>query len=238
MTARTSAYLPDDLAISVTYFPETHEIFTVVFGCNHAQMQEIDKRIKAAGRKTEHPYFMIGTFAELERKRLIDLADQLLDRFTLRSEYLENTIWNPSAEMGAMKAQDNLQLCIRTRELVDNIRAVKRQLPKLVDEIDHLSCLLESAGSDGLDSEELARRYRLVDFGYQMKQRIQDIMIDYDDKMDECNMLVENTSLAMQTVSILARPFSLVHYLRLTTSRFGAIIILKYHVPIRISPTR
>ena len=71
-----------------------------------------------------------------------------------------------------------------------------------------------------------------------MKQRIQDIMIDYDDKMDECNMLVENTSLAMQTVSILARPFSLVHYLRLTTSRFGAIIILKYHVPIRISPTR
>lgn len=198
-----SASLPHDLALSVTYFPETHEIFAVVYGCNDSQIQEIEQRIKSAGSKTEHPFLLVGLFVELERKRLVNLANTLIDRFTLKSRHLEKGLWNTSTAMDAEKAEENLKLCFQSRELVGYLRAVKQQLHKFLAEIEALDSYLMLGVADYKGpKKQTSRRDRLLDAGQQMKERIQDIMIEYDDKMDECDMLVGNTSLAMQTVSI------------------------------------
>ncbi|CCF46980.1 hypothetical protein CH063_15544 [Colletotrichum higginsianum] len=47
---------------------------------------------------------------------------------------------------------------------------------------------------------ELVREPGLLDTGNKMRTRVEDILIEYDDKIDDCNMMICNMSLAMQTV--------------------------------------
>ena len=136
----------------------------------------------------------------MERQRLVDLVDDLLDNFTLRSDHLENGVWNPETEMDSSKAQESLKLCFKSQNLADHIRSVKRQLSKVLTGIDTLRETLTSGTLLERHSLDPSRMYRLESVGNHMKQRIQDIMIEYSDKMDECDMLISNTSLAMQTV--------------------------------------
>ncbi|KAI2609183.1 hypothetical protein GGR54DRAFT_618761 [Hypoxylon sp. NC1633] len=198
-TARMSKYLPRDLALSVTYVPSIESTFAVVYGCNEDQMQDFEKRIREAGDKTKYPLLLIEIFAELERERLVTMADDLVDSFTLRSEHLESGSWNPSTDMSNDKAKEYLSLCVQSRSLVDHMRAVKRQTSKLLTEIDEFGsyCALHKNEEHHKEGKRV-RRFKKA--GFHMKKRLQDIMNEYDDKMDECNMIVGNTTLAMQTV--------------------------------------
>ncbi|KAI1373025.1 hypothetical protein F4677DRAFT_430786 [Hypoxylon crocopeplum] len=198
-TARMSKYLPGDLALSATYVPSNESTFAVVYGCDEDQMQEIEKLVRLAGDKTKYPLLVIEIFAELERRRLVSMADQLLDGFTLRSEHLENGKWDPSTDMSSDKAQECLALCVQSRNLIDHMRAVKRQLLKLLVEIDEFGNHFASHKSEAHHNHSnKVRRFKKA--GFQMKKRLQDTINEYDDKMDECNMIVGNTTLAMQTV--------------------------------------
>ncbi|CAJ2507581.1 Uu.00g087670.m01.CDS01 [Anthostomella pinea] len=206
-TARTSAYLQNDLALSVTYKPSTGSIFCVVYGCNEQQIEAFMKRVRMAGDRVKYPLLMLGIFAEVERERLVGIADQLLDRFTLRSEHLENRPLDPSTDMNGANTQEHLALCLQSRSLVDHIQSVKRQLSKLLTEIDDLGQRLTlRKEKDGILPKTFKNGRQLKRMGVQMKKRLQDIIHEYDDKIDECNMIVGNTSLAMQTVwNLIAR---------------------------------
>ncbi|KAI1773637.1 hypothetical protein F4818DRAFT_421211 [Hypoxylon cercidicola] len=198
-TARMSACLPSDLALSITYVPSTESTFAIVYGCTEQQRKEIEKRVRAAGDRTKYPLLLLGVLAELERERLVAKADQLLDGFTLRSEHLENRLWNPSKDMNNEKTQEYLALCLQSRSLVDHIKAVRRQIVKLLVEIDEFGHHVASHKSEVHPSEKgKSRRFRKA--GSLMKKRLQDIINDYDGKMDECDMIMGNTTLAMQTV--------------------------------------
>lgn len=198
-TARMSAYLPSDLALSITYIPSTESTFAVMYGCNEQQMREVEKRARVAGDRLKYPLLLLGIFAELERDRLVAKADQLLDGFTIRSEHLENGLWDPTREMNNEKTQEYLAICLQSRSLVDHIRAVKRQLLKLTVEIDEFGNYFSSHKSEAHPADgKKARRFKKA--GVQMKKRVQDIINEYEDKIDECNMIVGNTTLAMQTV--------------------------------------
>ncbi|OTB02218.1 hypothetical protein M426DRAFT_322794 [Hypoxylon sp. CI-4A] len=198
-TARMSKYYPRDLALSLTYTPSTGSTFVVVYGCDAKQMRQIEKRVRVAGDTVKYPLLLIGIFVELERERLMDVADQLLDKFTLRSEYLENESWNLSDEMNDTKTQEYLTLCLQSRNVTDNIRAVKRQILKLMNEIDEFGSYFASRKGEARSNDsKIARRFKKD--GALMKKRLHDILNDYDNKIDECDMIVGNTTLAMQTV--------------------------------------
>ncbi|KAI2613200.1 uncharacterized protein GGS25DRAFT_478935 [Hypoxylon fragiforme] len=202
-TARMSKLLPGDLALSVTYIPGTSSTFAVIYGCNEHQKQEVEKRIRLAEDKTKYPLLIIGIFAELERERLVENAEGLVDGFALTSNRFENEAWDASVHMSNEKTQGYLRLCAQSRNITDQIRAVKRQTLKLMGEIDEFNDYFAShkgeAYSGGADnSSKKARHFRKA--GAQMKKRLQDIINEYDDKVDECNMIVGNTTLAMQTV--------------------------------------
>ncbi|KAI1642505.1 uncharacterized protein F4817DRAFT_294831 [Daldinia loculata] len=198
-TARMSKYLPGDLALSVTYIPSTESIYAVMYGCNNNQMQEIETRIRSAGDRTKYPLLMIGIFVELERERLVSMADQLLDGFTLRSENLENGSWDPSIDMSKEKTQEYLALCLQSRSLIDHMKAVKRQVVKLLAEIEEFEGHFPSHRHSER-SHDGKRAHRFKKIGAQMKKRLQDTINEYDGKIDECNMIVGNITLAMQTV--------------------------------------
>ncbi|KAI0105585.1 hypothetical protein F4776DRAFT_471974 [Hypoxylon sp. NC0597] len=198
-TARMAKQLPQDLALSLTYSPGTDSTFAVVYGCNEKQMREIERRVRSIGAQTKYPLFMTGIFAELERERLVASVDKLVDGFALQSGRLESGSWNPSTDMSNAKAQMYLELCLDSRKLVDNIRAVKRQISKLLTEIDEFGSYFASLNDKAHpNASKKARQFKKA--GIQMKKRLQDILNEYDDKIDECNMIVGNTTLAMQTV--------------------------------------
>ncbi|KAI1640422.1 hypothetical protein F4809DRAFT_590041 [Biscogniauxia mediterranea] len=198
-TARMSANLPGNLALSATCVPSNGSVFCAVYGCNERQIQEIEKRVRLSGEKSKYPFLMVGVFAELEREQLVAAVDKLVDSFALRSEHLEDRSWDVGTEMSNEKTQEYLALCLQSRSLVDQIRAVKRQISKLLGEMDELEeHFLSHKGYPCLPKDGRKRMLKRV--GALMRKRLRDIMDEYDDKIDECNMIVGNTTLAMQTV--------------------------------------
>ncbi|KAI1340871.1 hypothetical protein F5Y15DRAFT_34877 [Xylariaceae sp. FL0016] len=198
--ARTSATLQGDLGLSVTYTPRNGNIYGIVYGCDPLQAEEFERRIWLASNKTQHPLLAMGILAEIERERLVNLVDDLVDKFALRSEHVESKYIKLSSDMSSAKTQEYLHLCLQSRGLADQIRAVKRQILTFIGDIHDLEEYLilhreEISPIEGTLSERQLKRT-----GRLMKKRLQDIINEYDDKIDECNMIVGNTSLAMQTV--------------------------------------
>ncbi|KAI8193046.1 hypothetical protein KHU50_012788 [Colletotrichum sp. SAR 10_65] len=195
--------LRDDLALSFTYIPSTGSTFAVVYGCTEKQMDDIERRIRTSNEQRNHPLLMSGIFVELERKRLLAAVDQLVDDFTLKSDQLESKPWHvdPNADEDGQKTQkDYLNVCLRSRNLIDHIQASKRQLSKFLDEMNEVADELRSLGPEANWAESPAMQTKLEKIGRDMRKRVQDIIREYDDKIDECNKVVCNTSLAMQTV--------------------------------------
>jgi len=183
-TARTSAALPDDIALSATYIPASNSSYAVFYGCDEDQTRDIVTSLRSAPNGVDHPLLCVGILAELERKRLVDLGEDLLDKFTVNSDTLENYSW----KLSTLKMQESLAICVRSHSLKDQIRSVKRQLARVLDELDRLG------------REEWLSPSAL-DMGILVKQKIVDTLDEFEDKIDECNMMAENLSLAMQTVS-------------------------------------
>ncbi|KAK5656832.1 hypothetical protein OQA88_4380 [Cercophora sp. LCS_1] len=181
-TARTAAALPDEIALSSTYIPANNTSYAVFYGCNKRQTRDILTSLRSAPKSVDHPLLCAGIFTELERRRLVDLAEDLVDKFTVNSDILENQSWN----LNTLKMQESLAICVRSRALMDQIRFIKRQLTRILDEFKQLE-------TEGWLSAPAAEMGMLV------KQKVVDTMDEFEDKIDECNMMAENLSLAMQT---------------------------------------
>lgn len=143
-TSRTTSSLPDDIALSSTYIPSLGSTFSIIYGSDESQMEAAWQRLQesAPSRAHRHPLLMLGIVAELERERLVNLAEKLADQFTLSSDFLE-TEDDSSSEGGQgsikhAKMQEYLGICLMSRSLVDHIRSTKRQLLKVLIELDQL----------------------------------------------------------------------------------------------------
>uniref|UniRef100_A0A8H7N5X7 Uncharacterized protein n=1 Tax=Bionectria ochroleuca TaxID=29856 RepID=A0A8H7N5X7_BIOOC len=198
--ARMSAGLPDDLALSTTYIPATKSQFCIVYGCNKSQMQKIQRRISLAGDGLHHPLTTVGIFAEIERERLVNAVDDLVDQFSLRAEVLDMKYWNTDIPVDNRKTRENLAICLRSRELADQIRSTKRQISKFISHIDRFNEWMTGINSEGANNtSDVKETMKLREIGERIKGRLQDILHEYDDKIDECKMMSESLSLIMQT---------------------------------------
>ncbi|GAB1314607.1 Mg2+ transporter protein, CorA-like/Zinc transport protein ZntB (Fragment) [Madurella fahalii] len=194
-TARTSAAFPDDIAFSSRYITTNNTSYAVFYGCNERQTRDIVTSLRSAPNGVDHPLLCVGIFTELERKRLVNLAEDLVDKFTVNSDTLENQSWN----LNTLEMQESLAICVRSRSLMDQIRSVKRQLTRALDEV-------------ALLGQEEWLSAPAIDMGMLVKQKIVDTLDEFEDKIDECNMMAENLSLAMQTGwSQIAREDSIVN---------------------------
>jgi len=236
-----STSLPDDLALSVTFVPSTAHTYAVVYGCSLEQTQAIETRLRSAGRHTDHPLLIAGIFAELERQRLIAATDSLVDRFALSSSAISG---GAPFDPNSARIQEYFSICLKSRNLVDQIRAVKRQLAVFSSELDLLERQWRSqlsqrkkstATKSGLgekdykkegvatsrDGDEgwINRVKSAVETGKQIKRRLADINVEYDDKIDECEMIAQNLPLAMQTVCYL--PLSTSYLTTITFPQFA-----------------
>ena len=197
-----SPSIPNDLALSTTFHPLTFHTHSVIYGCNPSQTKAVVSRLRAAaaspGNYTNHPLLLAGIFAELERQRLVAAADDLVDRFAASSYAItEVTRRAPNS----LQIRDYSAICLESRNLVDHFRAVKRQLGSFLEELEGLERCWVTVSDEGSAEEGRKRRAKgAVETGKRIRRRVVDIMVEYDDKIDECEMIAQNLPLAMQTV--------------------------------------
>lgn len=230
----------NDIALSTAYFSKTDLNLAVFYGCSENQTDGIIRRIKACDLKQNHPLLMTGLFFELERIRLVDEVENLLDNFELRNNFEYNQLESPSGSMGLDLDMDKermthvLKSTYKSRELVSLIMAVKRQLNKFelaMDMVENhvrtstasspdpateialtalssprVAGVVSSAGSGrhaADKSPQLAGAsgyLRLEKAGKQIRERLQDILFEFDDKINDCHLVKDNVSLTIQTV--------------------------------------
>lgn len=204
------------------------------------------KRIKLCNLKHNHPLLLPGLFFELERIRLVDQVEKLLDNFELRNNYDYNqletvgTARRLDLDMDKKRMTEVLKSTLRARELVSLVLAIKRQLKKVEQAIDMVEASVQASASptfspvclkripsatlssapgsrtvsrattlygednhtqQGLPQLSALSGYlRLERAGNMIRERLQDIVFEFDDKINDCHLVKDNMSLTMQTV--------------------------------------
>jgi hypothetical protein len=194
--ARTSSLLPDDLALSSTYLAESNLSMAIIFGCSESQRIEIVRRLKTIDLSYNHPVLLPGMVAELERIRLISSAEKLLDRFVFRALPDQDL----DLDMDKATMANSLKLCFESRDLINQMEAEKRQLAKMMTRTNRLGDTLYSMKTKSSSAINHRLRKRLRQAGHQISTRLGEISHEYDERTSDCNMILENTSLTMQTV--------------------------------------
>lgn len=126
-TVRTSPRIHDDIALSSTFFVTSGLSLAVIYGCNESQKEEIIRRIGSLDFVYNHPVLLAGLIAELERNRIVQKVDRLIDDFTLRASLDLELDFN----MNKTKMAIFLGLCYDSRDLINHMETEKRHLNRI-----------------------------------------------------------------------------------------------------------
>ncbi|KAH6847084.1 hypothetical protein B0I37DRAFT_137773 [Chaetomium sp. MPI-CAGE-AT-0009] len=101
---RTSNEWEGHMALAVTHFPKQRLTFALLFGASEEQERSVLARLRKAGPDTAHPMLLPGILAELERKRQMEIADEMIGELEMQIFQLDNetiTSWNQSGQTTA-----------------------------------------------------------------------------------------------------------------------------------------
>ncbi|KAI1410399.1 hypothetical protein F5Y13DRAFT_202170 [Hypoxylon sp. FL1857] len=203
-TARMSAAFPDDIAMSSTYLTNKRLNLSVFYGCNEDQLSGIEKRLRMAGDAIYHPMLPAGILVELDRIRLVEQVRSAFTTFIQRTEDLCFTSCDPEKIMdkdGESIGQLSY-LYNDARELAKGIRKVKRQISDMCSHIRELH-----RQKRGLRKRLRCKRRTSTNFdayliaasvGVQINERLQEIAAEYDESLDECDMVTDGLAFSTQ----------------------------------------
>jgi hypothetical protein len=166
-----------------------------MYGCSETQKQRIIHRLGTLELAYNHPTLLPGLLTELERIRLFGMVDNLLDNFALRA-------WagrELDLDMDKAKLSSFLKLCFESRDLMNQLQAVKKQLVKMIAETTKFGELISQKSVDDLLALGFPKRLKCA--GEQINSQLDGIQTEFDDKINDCNMIIDNMSLTMQTAS-------------------------------------
>lgn len=218
---RSSSAWPMDLALTSTYFPHYNLNFAILFGCPVSVEQNVITRLNSATSEAAHPLLMPGILVELERTRHIGIIDRTISDIEARisdlkpeeieaipkaerdeenhkkrdqyldTTYLRNQLASWTVELG--------EVLSHTKELANGVFST--QIPS-VD-----SAWRPSPQAQGDPTPEDKRKH-LQRVTSKIRDRVQDIIREYEDKIRDCTMRVDGMAMATQWVRPLAQQVS------------------------------
>jgi gas vesicle protein len=200
--ARMSSDWPDDIALSTTYLPASGQTFAVLYGCNESQKAEIVNRITNSEDAVCHPFLIVGLFAELEKKRLSKALDRVDEDYFRRTRRISAGT-NLGSDISRLQDDDISELrgmCDESESLATEMKAVKRQLEKMVNEANDFDAYISSISSDDAVTLAAKTQKHLGSVGKRIKARLREIMDEYDNKIDHCQAIMNQMTINMQTV--------------------------------------
>ncbi|KAL9112039.1 MAG: hypothetical protein Q9227_003659 [Pyrenula ochraceoflavens] len=159
------------------------------------QRLEIIQRLDALDLAYNHPILLCGLIAELERTRLVDRVDSLLDGFALKASSDRKL----NLDMDESEMATFLETCYRSRELINQIKSEKRQLSAMARKTYKFKLYSNSTNEVTTFSAILKSQRDLRWPGCEIYARLCEINNEYEDKLNDCSMVIENMSLTMQT---------------------------------------
>lgn len=206
----------NDLALSLTYFPDRKYAECVLYGCTENLHDNITRRLKKCDLGIDHPLILPTIFAEIERERHFGLYDKLRRQMLTRALNLPN---NPKM---VVDDSDSLTLWIQMSELRNGLLSWQQQLDEIINHVDELddanfyTSLNDCTDSrestpvndqvspgDKLDyalivSDELTE---LKIVGGRIKRRLRELKGEYDEKIRGSAVIIDGMTLANQMVS-------------------------------------
>ena len=166
-----------------------------MYGCDESQKEKIIRQLDKLELAYNHPTLLPGLIAELERSRLIERVENLLDSFALRADN-ELDLNMDKTKMGAF-----LKLCYESRDLINQMKAVRRQSAKMVTQTARFGKSICPNRRKGQLPVVSRTQGTLRQAGQRINLRLNEISSEYDDRINDCNMVIDNMSLTMQTAS-------------------------------------
>lgn len=226
---RSSANWADDLALSVSYCPDTNSTKGVLYDCREELSEQIVDDLSSCDHKTYHPLTLPTLFAEIERDRQFDLVDPMVTKLMQRARSIASVQSAPGGSRTtqptgvAQEPENYMQQWFEITYLKNGLQSWRHQLQKMVMQCDELTRAnfhssrrsLESREStpvntafstDVFDSTESADNTKLDEIeelrisGSRIRQRLLDIQAEYDEKINACGMIIDGMVLAAQLV--------------------------------------
>ncbi|KAI1769317.1 hypothetical protein GGR53DRAFT_153758 [Hypoxylon sp. FL1150] len=219
-TARTcSTWRGDDIALSSTYLPDEELNLCVYYGCNETQSKTITSDLKKADSAIYHPMLPSGLLIELDRKRLLKKIETVTSEFTQATETMSSTsqdLESNSTQTSISRSSDlerSLNLYTEDRELATGIGIVKQQISSMIYhivELEHTRFterITRARGEFVPENESLdVDIYTQVHSNNEVRfrERLWEIGREYEQKLDQCHMVLDGLSFITQRASDLA----------------------------------
>lgn len=210
---RTANTWPIDLALASTHFPHCNLTFAVLFGCPLSIEQTFIQRLNNAIAEADHPLLIPGMFVEFERNRHLRVIEKSIGDIEFGILALDS---NPE-EMEAVplsqrekKNRAKRSQWLDTTYLRNMLVSWNTQLRKMeshADEFDQ-NKLQQNPGASGLSFETTFKQDLQVNGEHKrrvtikIRNRLRDIINEYDDKIRDCTMRVDGMAMATQWVRI------------------------------------
>lgn len=214
---RTTNSWAMDLAFTATFFPHCGLTFGILFGCPFSIEKQIVNRLSYATKEAGHPLLIPGIFAELERNRQVHIIESAIDEVETRILTVDSSPEEMDAMSTSMKETENRAKraqWLDTTYLRNQLVNWNTQLKKLAGHSDELSNIdfrqqepdkprsCDSGQDDWLKNEECTgtSRAHLRRVGVKIRDRVQEIIDEYDAKIRDCTMRVDGMAMATQWV--------------------------------------
>lgn len=205
----------------MTYFPDTEFSYAVFYGCNSKSSEMITGRIRNCEESLTHPLLLPGIFAELERRRQIDIVKLWLGKLLDTVNSLSRTGLDQETilpETGSSEESPHaMQPWINVHHLKNGLENFRDQLQKMIDHSDELEEKFYRASEIPKEGEivlgyvttsddvirstaEEHRKEVLKNSGSRIKERLQEIVCDYNEQIRECVLIMEGMTLATSLV--------------------------------------
>ncbi|KAI8958129.1 hypothetical protein F5Y11DRAFT_53897 [Daldinia sp. FL1419] len=212
-TTRMSSEWPDDIALSSTYLCLKRLSLSVFYGCNKDQSLAIQTRLEEAGDAIYHPMLTPGILVELDRHRVTERVDSILDPFVSSTEALccpsrdPESILNEDGE----NIDELFYLYSNTSELAKGIRQVQRQISDMYKHTYELEVLFKVKRrkkkfrkKTGLEKQNRVQGdiYSLLpNMETRIRERLLEIEAEYNAKLDDCQMVLSGLNFSIQLAS-------------------------------------
>ncbi|KAI3540130.1 hypothetical protein CABS02_11176 [Colletotrichum abscissum] len=205
---RSSNTWADDMALTATHFPQSNLTYAVLFGCTAEAERNVISRLSRATDHAFYPLLLPGIFAELERDRMAKVVTETVD--AIEGAIFELGTGNP-VEGEEVLEEDKIDMrhsrrsaWLNTTFLRNSLRAWKGQLRKMADHVAELSSLHRGQKIDGVyrqlkkEEEQKKTDISLDRTELMIYDRIQALIEEFEDRIQECTMSVEGMTIATQ----------------------------------------
>lgn len=209
-----------DLALAATHFPHCNLTFATLFGCPLSVEQTFIQRLDTAREEASHPLLLSGMFVEFERARHLRIIEKSIGDIEFRILALDSNPEEMEAvplAMREVKNREKRSKWLDTTYLRNMLVSWNTQLKKMENHANELdqnfsqqrgsrlaqkrTRMASSAEQEGDDEEDIdAKRTRRVTI--KIRNRLGDIINEYDDKIRDCTMRVDGMAMATQWVGV------------------------------------